>query len=290
MFFVFVSPKKGIVKDGKTEVQEVMKILTDKRRREEALAGIGATKYDDAPEDSKELWKRLTADWYPDVFTAMKNGLTKALLSSEKGVMELLDISDEALCLLILDVKILELVHVATNRERATILHYKALEKKEECDRNNQPLPEETKKVLDKYGYSAKEKIKRGRKKRKKKADADAASSSPDKLEDYDEDTIPEHLLSTDGKSMELNNHKDTFAKYMQRVDDMRNREASLGWYAGAWTNMKKKWNLECEELEAEESSDRSHLSTLTVDSACLRPVAAQLISSWKKEYQVTEV
>ena len=266
-----------------------MEILKSDERREKALAGIGTSKYDDAQGDTKVLWKRLTEDWYPQVFGAVKNGLTKALLSSEKGFMKVLDISDEALCLVILDVKILELLHVVKNREKATILHNKALEKKEECDRNNLPLPEETKRVLDKYGYNGKEKIKRGRKKRKKKADADAASSSPDKLEDYDEDTIPEHLLSTDGKSMELINHKDTFTKYMQRVDDMRNNEASLGWYAGAWSGMKIKWNLTSDEVQAEEGSD-SFLSTVTDDSACHRPVAAQLISSWKSEYKVTEV
>jgi hypothetical protein len=60
----------------------------------------------------------LTADWYPEIFGAMKNSINKALLSSAKGIMEVLDISDEAICLVILDVKILELLYVVKSRKK----------------------------------------------------------------------------------------------------------------------------------------------------------------------------
>ena len=193
-----------------------------------ALAGIGTTKYEDATTDTKELWRRLTADWYPKIFTAIKNGTAKELLSNAKYLMEVLDISDEALCLVILDVKILELLHVIRSRQKARVMHREALQKKDDCERKNEELPDETKEVLKKYGCDQKEKIKRGRKKRRKAGIRDTASSTPEQLEDYNEDTIPEHLLSN-GKSMELIKHKHTFASYMQRVDVMCKEEANQG-------------------------------------------------------------
>jgi hypothetical protein len=231
----------------------------------------------------------LTADWYPEIFGAMKNSINKALLSSAKGITEVLDISDEAICLVILDVKILELLHVVKSREKAREKHREALQKKEECDRNNEPLPDRTKKVLEKYGYDKnKEKIKRGRKKRRKNGDTDVASSTQEDLEDFDEDIIPEHLLGG-GQSMELIKHKHTFEEYINKVNTMRLQEADLGWYAAAWLDVKKKWDLDRDEI-GEDGSD-SHLSGLSEDLAVIqRPRAAQLTSSWRDKYELTEI
>ena len=229
----------------------------------------------------------MTADWYPEIFGAMKNSINKALLSSAKGIMEVLDISDEAICLVILDVKILELLHVVKSREKAREKHREALQKKKECDRNNEPLPDGTKKVLEKYGYDKKEKIKRGRKKRRKNGDTDVASSTSEDLEDYNEDTIPEHLLGG-GQSMELIKHKHTFEEYIKKVNTMRLQEADLGWYAAAWLDVKKKWDLDRAEIAGDGSE--SHLSGLSEDSVIHRPVAAQLTSSWREKYEMTEV
>jgi hypothetical protein len=270
---------------------EIIKILESKTRRKAALDGIGATKYDEASSDTKELWKRLNADWYPEIFGAMKNSINKALLSSAKGITEVLDISDEAICLVILDVKILELLHVVKSRDKARGKHREALQTKEECDKNNEPLPDETRKVLEKYGYDKhKEKIKRGRKKRKKNGDTDAATSTPEDPEEYNEDIIPEHLLGG-GQSMELIKHKHTFEEYLKRVNTMRLQEANLGWYAAAWLDVKKKWDLDREEIGGDGSE--SHLSGLSeASSAVIRkpPAAAQTISSWREKYEMTEI
>jgi hypothetical protein len=271
-------------------LSKIINILESKTRRKAALNGIGATKFDEASSDTKELWQRLTSDWYPEIFGGMKNCINKALLSSAKDITEVLDISDEAICLVILDVKILELLHVVKSREKAREKHREALQRKDECDKNNEPLPDGIKKVLEKYGYdkTRKEKIKRGRKKRRKNRETDTASLTPEDLEDYNEDIIPEHLLGG-GESMELIKHKHTFEEYLKRVHTMRLEEANLGWYAAAWLDVKKKWDLDHDDIGGDGSE--SHLSGLSEASPVIRrPAAAQTISSWREKYEMVEI
>lgn len=91
------------------EQKKLAEILLDKDLTSETLEKIGRGSYEEAPESAKLIWNFLGQKVYPKISKEFKNMVeNKRLEVDGELVKEKAKVSDEALCLQILDVKIEE--------------------------------------------------------------------------------------------------------------------------------------------------------------------------------------
>ena len=100
------------------EQKKLAEILLDKDLTSETLKKIGRGSYEEAPESAKLIWNFLGRKVYPKISKEFKNMVeNKRLEVDGELVKEKAKVSDEALCLQILDVKIEEFAKWVERKE-----------------------------------------------------------------------------------------------------------------------------------------------------------------------------
>ena len=213
--------------DEGSRANQVVKILEDDIRRGDALQEMRTKKVGDANDDSKLLWRYLHSGLYPEVFGALRRGIQRARLQSADGIIKVLDISDEAICLLIFDKKVRELLDLVRSENVRKRRVYELTREIADLEKQGVTPPQEKRDELEKLGA----KPKKGRKKRKRDGDNDGDASIVGGGGD-------------EGGSLELNSHKMVFAQYLKDVERMRKHENDMGWYRLAWETIKDEHGL----------------------------------------------
>lgn len=180
------------------------------------MAAIGCGRWEDATEDTQLVWKWLHGKAYPEIFSAVRQGIAKARVQNAAGLIKMMDVSDEAICLLVLDVKCEELLKLIATRNEELKRKVDLQKEKTKAQEKNQVWPAEKQKELEQLERF---KPQKGRKRKLGKEDGEP--------------------------NWELMAHQDKYTVYITRVNRTRGAESSgAGWYAAAWEEIKAKHGL----------------------------------------------
>ena len=179
---------EGLHTDAPVPAQKrLVDIFQDKELTSATLQQIGRGSYEDAPESARLVWQFLGEKVYPKISREFRNIVeNKRLAVDGKLVKEKLKVSDEALCLQILDVKIEEFAKWVEMTE----------EERKDKERRKRMREENNGTTNDTGDGAARDR----RKKRIKKSE----------------------VVKRDGKKSELKDRIEDYNAYYKQIEDLR--------------------------------------------------------------------
>jgi len=204
--------------------------------------------------DARVLWRYLHGEMCCRLFSDHKEAVSKFMVTGKETLMKMLDTSDEAFCLLLLEVKAKQLIR-SVDRESAAKFELDRAKN----DRMNYQKNHENAEVpsnIEERIKAAEDKIKglqkKGRKKRKTVAGRESGEGR-----DADEEQDTE--LST------VENQK-RFAQLWNKIEEARKKEEEngYGWYEEAWQHLKETKGYNKQGGTGEDCGDGSTRSSLT--------------------------
>ena len=257
-----------------------LSLMKNDERRVRAVVGIVAREgpHGEAGEDSKFLWQYLFAHLCVDVFSKYKSSIDKGKIVCSKAIMNTIDISDEALILLMLEIKGKEVVELVM-RNKELDKDIDKLRKKVQDKKNESPGTTETEQETHKAAVEAlesdlaaavAERKKKGRKRRKTdNGGGDDAST----------------LSADTDKDLDLSKHIRKMNKHTENIYKMREGDSVNGWHTRAWGVFESNFCNSSDPVVTPESNRRlgpgADEEFESLGGSCSRP----MFSTWKTSF-----
>lgn len=214
------------------DAKETVEVLKDDSRRKAALEQLYEGEAQNAKDDCKRLFGFLHKSLYKHTFAEWKKSIDKARAYNKKSLLNTIDTSDEAICLLVLEVKAKELIGLIEAARKAGKKEQDAQAKIDnwrasEAGRNAATVPQNLEEALKKAKEQVKSLKKKGRKKSKKRKAGE--------VEDAGLDNGNEDCQQVEGK--ELAKFEKRYEALCGKIERARkeDEEGRGGWYEKAW-------------------------------------------------------
>ena len=223
--------------------KELMELLNDDARRRNAVEGLHNGNHSEASDDCNLLLNYLYQELYKGVFSEWKKSIDKSRVRTKNAILEQIDSSDEAICLLVLEVKAKELISLVEESRTASEKCQEAeraiqLWKKENKD---EPIPQELLDRKEEANKAVLDAKKKGRKSKKRTKKRKAAEGQVDGQESELQELEQQPLR---GDVTELANHEARYKILCKRINLARKEEEGKRWYEEAWRIVMEHENL----------------------------------------------
>lgn len=225
---------------GNVLAREVLAVMEDKGRRVAAINGIMDGDFNSAENDAKKLWRYLHGKIYSKIFSKLGENIKKFRLSNGGQIADTLSESDEAICLLIVEVKseqMIGMVRQITDVDKQLLdLQAKATE----FAGRNEPVPDH---IMQEMGEKKKLKdqmFKKGRKSRKRKKRT-SGSGDQDGVGAEENDEVEEESRGGREESLDLTAYEKRYGQILIRLANGRkDNEKMKQWYDAAYDAVKQ--------------------------------------------------
>jgi hypothetical protein len=252
--------------------KEALEIVKRQGRLRAAIDGFCEGSWDNAKQDSKDLWKYVWGVANVKVFHKLNTALDKMHIHNVGSLRDTLDMSDEAICWLVFYVKSKEMIGLVRSANRKESRLEELVMQQNEYKARKEDVPEEIVKEI----RELKEKNKRGRKRKRKRNESD------DDDEEEDGDGVNAGAAQ-DSKELVQWEHK--YVEFMQKIQNARMEESeTFEWYEKAWEAVQ---SLQAYSVTGREEASSGHESVngsreVAEENTPTGYKKSVLITSWK--------